>query len=556
MVAGRTLRGIGAANHGRGEEPTPRGGRAGIVRRAVPPEPAPPPANRRPNRRPNRVPKAAPRYCHGCNHRFAAAAGDDCPGCGAALPGGATRDGGLGDTLMMRTQLSGFVPGADRPAPAHEDPDEAEFDASLGEELHVYRFETMLGRGGMGRVYLASHRDLHRRCALKVLSPRVSAGDVDFVDRFQQEGRASAGLSHPNLVVTHAIGLERGFHFLEMEFIPGRTLARLLREEGQLTPLWATTLAARIADGLGHAHRAGIVHRDLKPDNVLVTLSGVPKIADFGLAKQVLDDAGDPVGGDTRLAGTPNFMAPETFDGAVPTPAADVWALGATYFLMLTGRLPFAGRTLGELRRAVQTEPVPNARDFNPAVSLEMGECLAMLLDKSPANRPADGVAALLLLNAVSGHLRDVGDLLTEAFLHHPEVSWIRCGETYRLAIALPDGRSQAVTVEPSDHAAAERLLCVRSVCCPAEPGYFEEALRLNAAMPHGSLCVRELDPAAGHAPVPGSEGGTGRGEPFFVMTNTYPRATVDPEEVRHSVFEAAARADAVELLLTGRDVH
>ena len=452
-----------------------------------------------------------------------------------------------GETLLLGPSATadGFPSGS-------EEIEESEFDAALGTELHVYRFENLLGRGGMGRVYLANHRDLGRRCALKVLSPRVSRGDVDFVERFEQEGRASAGLSHPNLVVTHAIGRDRGFHFLEMEFVAGRTLARLLREEGPLPPLWATTLAARIADGLGHAHRRGVVHRDLKPDNVLVTMSGVPKIADFGLAKRVLGAGGDPGGAAHRLAGTPHYMAPETYAGEEPTPAADVWALGVTYFLMLTGRLPFVGRTLGELQRNVQTAPAPNARDFNDEISLEIGTCLSMLLDKSPANRPADGVAALLMLDAVSGRLRDIGELLVDAFEHHPEVTWVRCGETYRLTVALSGGRTQAVTVEPSEHASAERLLTIRSVCCPAESDYFEQALRLNARMPHGALSVRELDPGTGHTPSTAGEGGV----PYFVVGNSYPRATVDPEEVRHSVFEAASQADAVELLLTGRDVH
>ena len=480
-----------------------------------------------------------------------------------------TADGG-GDTLLFAarsTRISGVTDDAVSPLPSagnfgptpaarHADHEhEAEFDRTLGPELHVYRFQHLLGRGGMGRVYLADHRDLQRRCALKVLSPRVSHSDVDFVDRFQQEGRTAAGLSHPNLVVTHAIGHSRGFHFLEMEFVPGRTLSRLLREEGTLPPAWATTLAARIAEGLGHAHRRGVVHRDLKPDNVLVTLSGVPKVADFGLAKRVLTADGSPIdAGGTTLAGTPQYMAPEVFAGAAPTPAADVWALGVTYFLMLTGRLPFEGATVAELSHAVQHDPVPNARDLNPAVTLEMGSCLALLLDKNPESRPVDAVAAQLLLNAVGGEARDVGALLTEAFEHHPEITWIRCGETYRLQIALPEGRTQAVTVEPSDHAVAERLLHISSVCCPADPDYFEAALRLNAEASHGSLSVQEVDPAAGHRPVPRGE--RGRGTPFFVMRNSYPRATVDPEEVRHSVFEVAARADAVELLLTGRDVH
>ena len=451
----------------------------------------------------------------------------------------------LGETLLLGDT-------AGRTAAAPPPDEEAEFDAKLGAELHCYRFENLLGRGGMGRVYLANHRDLGRRCALKVLSPRVTASDVDFVGRFEQEGRASAGLSHPNLVVTHAIGRDRGFHFLEMEFVAGRTLSRLIAEEGRLPPVWATSLAARIADGLGHAHRRGVVHRDLKPDNVLVTMSGVPKIADFGLAKRVVDAAGNPVAGAAKLAGTPAYMAPETYAGAAPTPAADVWALGVTYFLMLTGRLPFGGRTVGELSHAIQHDEPASARDLNPDVSLEIGTCLSRLLDKSPANRPADGVAALHLLEAVTGRLRDIGALLSAAFEHHPEITWVRCGEAYRLTVPQPGGRTQAVTVEPGDHAAAEHLVNIRSVCCPAEPAYFERALRLNGEMPHGALSVRELDPAAGHEPASPEAGGV----PFFVVGASYPRATVDPEELRHSVFEAANRADAVELLLTGRDVH
>ncbi|QDT15640.1 serine/threonine-protein kinase [Alienimonas californiensis] len=514
-------------------------------------------------------------HCPGCNQQFTVADAEPvCPTCGASVGAnaaprsfGETLDlsetliappvseittGGFGSTVPEAPVAGSPGPFLHAAAPSEASHADGDFDGRLGEELHVYRFEHLLGRGGMGRVYLARHRDLLRRCALKVLHPRVGTRDVDFVERFQQEGRASAGLSHPNLVVTHAIGQDRGFHFLEMEFVPGRTLARLLREEGMLPPAWATSLAAKIAEGLGHAHRRGIVHRDLKPDNVLVTLSGVPKVADFGLAKRVRDERGRPVGaGGHVLAGTPHFMAPETFAGEPAAPAADVWALGVTYFLMLTGRLPFTGATVAELRHNVQHAPLPNARELNPEVTLEMGSCLALLLDKSPVNRPSDAVAANLLLNTIGGELRDVGTLLKTALAEHPEIRWMRCGETYRICIDLPGGRTQAVTVEPSDHAAAERLLHISSVCCPANPAYFEDALRLNAQMAHGSLSVQELDPTAGHRPTADEIG-----VPFFVMRNSYPRATVDPEEIRHSVFEVAARADAVELLLTGADVH
>ncbi len=456
------------------------------------------------------------RHCPGCNQAFAAAGPTAaCPTCGASppppsgaaaaaygastlaetqrfdVPGAATTNG-FGSTAAATATADAAASAADAAAGSPDVPTPADFDAALGDELHVYRFEHLLGTGGMGRVYLARHRDLLRRCALKVLSPRIGQGDVDFVDRFQQEGRASAGLSHPNLVVTHAIGESRGFHFLEMEFVPGRTLARLLREEGTLPPAWATSLAAKIAEGLGHAHRRGIVHRDLKPDNVLVTLSGAPKVADFGLAKRVRDEHGQPVGaGGHLLAGTPHYMSPETFAGEAPSPAADVWALGVTYFLMLTGRLPFTGDTVTELKQNVQHAPLPNARALNPAVTLEMGSCLALLLDKCPSNRPSDAVSANLLLKTIGGELRDVGALIESAFAEHPEVRWMRCGETFRITVNLPGGRTQAVSVGPGDHAVAERLLHISSVCCPANPDYYEAALRLNAEMAHGSLAFK-----------------------------------------------------------------
>ena len=112
---------------------------------------------------------------------------------------------------------------------------------------------------------------------------------------------------HPNIITIHAVGKERGFHFLEMEFVPGRSLRQLIEDEQRLAPLRATALAARVADGLAEAHRAGIIHRDLKPDNVLMTLHGVPKLADFGLAKRIVreGEANLPDG----LCGTPQFMA-------------------------------------------------------------------------------------------------------------------------------------------------------------------------------------------------------------------------------------------------------
>jgi serine/threonine-protein kinase len=341
-------------------------------------------------------------------------------------------------------------------------------------------------------------------------------------------------LVHPNVVTIHAIGEERGFHFLEMEFVAGRSLQQLIQDEGRLTPVRATTLTTQIADGLAVAHQAGIVHRDLKPDNVLLTHRGVPKIADFGLAKRIVAEDGTST---EPLMGTPNFMAPELFNRQGATPCSDVYALGVCYFLLLTGRLPFVRGTLRELQHSAAIEPLPNVRALCPDIPLEMAECASLMLAKSPQNRPRDGIEASQLLHAVSGQLRDIESLLTEAFGDAADVCWTRTGHCYRLELKLPDGRRQTLFVEPSDHSATERLLLIYSVCCNAQPEYYKDALRLNSEISHGGLAIRDID-----------------GESKFVMVDTYPRATVDAEEIRRSALEVAYRADAVEKLLTGLD--
>lgn len=411
-----------------------------------------------------------------------------------------------------------------------------EFLDRIGSGVHVYDFESFLGAGGMGRVYLARHGDLGRRCAVKLLSPRVARSEVDYVRRFQQEGRAAAALTHPNVVVTHAIGEDRGFHFLEMEYVPGGTLRQLVRDEGPLPPLRATHLVQRIAEGLAGAHRRGIVHRDLKSENVMLTLAGVPKISDFGLAKRIrTDEPRQP----RSLAGTPSFMAPELFAGEPASPASDVYALGVIYFELLTGKVPYAGQSLAELRHAVRHQSLPSARDLVDDLPLEMAEALALMLEKCPGNRPANGAAAAGLLAAVAGNIPDLETLLRRAFAGRADVSWTHEGTSYTLQIALADGRRQSVHIGPEAAASSEILLRISSTCGPADPDYYQEALTINGIMPHGCIAIQDID-----------------GRPMFCAVNTYPRETADPEEVRRSVFEIARRADAIEHLLTAQDRH
>lgn len=464
-----------------------------------------------------------PAYCESCNqHLGRRSVGEVCPRCGAVpIP---ANDSQFDETVMIPGNLdsdNNHVRAADRGELADRD-------------IHVYRCESLLGAGAMGAVYRAHHQGLERKCALKILSPRVVRDDEDYVARFHNEGRTAAALVHPNIITTHAIGQEDGLHFLEMELIAGEPLQDLVEREGALTPLRATRIATQIADGLAAAHRAGIVHGDLKADNVLLTLRGIPKIADFGLAKKVLVGEQDPV---KMLIGTPNYMAPEMFSGTPANRATDVFALGVCYFFMLTGRLPFRGDNFHDLRRSIELAPLPSLRKAAPDASLEMMECLSLLLSKAPANRPRDGIEAAQLLHAVLGSSRDLDSLLKEAFADFSGISWTRDGLKYTVQLVLPDGRRQKVFVEPSSHRTSERLLLIYSLCCPAVPSYYEEALRANSEIAHGALAIREVD-----------------GVDYFVMVDAYPRGTVDPEEIRGSILEMGFRADAIEELLTGED--
>ncbi|QDT55058.1 Serine/threonine-protein kinase PrkC [Caulifigura coniformis] len=464
-------------------------------------------------------------FCAGCNERFLRRVDDPyCPRCGMLAATEQLLDPSQ-PTLLWRSS-GDWAAERDREERAED------LHQLVGTRVHIYDCDQFLGRGGMGWVFLARHGVLHRPCALKILSPHLAERDPEYVERFRHEGRATAALNHPNIVTAHAIGEFEDLQFLEMEFVAGRSLQHMLNEH-PLSPQRATSMAVGIAAGLSEAHRAGLIHRDLKPDNVLITHRGTPKISDFGLAKRI---SGGPGESAYTLAGTPHFMAPELFHGEPASRSSDVYALGVVYFQMLTGRLPFARDSMNELMDAVVHEKVPDVRRLRPEVPLEMAECLNLMLDKSPENRPADGNGALLLLEAVQGHLRDLDTLLHDALDREPGVTWKRRNGHYEVRVLLDDGRGQVVTLQ-NDTDTLDGEIVIFSVCCPSRADYYEQALRLNSTIGHGALSIRDID-----------------GVPHFVMVNTYPRATIDPEEIRRTVRDVAAHADAVEHLLTGAD--
>jgi eukaryotic-like serine/threonine-protein kinase len=249
-----------------------------------------------------------------------------------------------------------------------------------------------LGRGGMGVVYRARHVLLNRPCVLKMILAGDHA-DPQTIVRFLAEAEAVARLQHPNVVQIHHVGEAGGLPFFELEYVEGGSLDRHL--DGTPWPARrAAELVAALARGVAEAHRLGIVHRDLKPANVLLAADGTPKVTDFGLAKSLTVDSGLTQTG--AILGSPSYMAPEQAGGNTGEigPGADVYALGAVLYELLTGRPPFrAASVLETLEHARTTEPVPPSR-LVPGLPRDAETIALKCLRKEPGRR-YDSASAL-----------------------------------------------------------------------------------------------------------------------------------------------------------------
>jgi tRNA A-37 threonylcarbamoyl transferase component Bud32 len=250
-----------------------------------------------------------------------------------------------------------------------------------------YEIEGLLGRGGMGVVYKARQKGLNRSVALKMI---VSGGHAtpEELMRFKIEAEAVARLQHPNIVQVFDTGLRDGRPYFSLEYCEGGSLQQRL-DGTPMPPAQAAGLIETLAKAMHFAHQRGIVHRDLKPANVLLTADGTPKITDFGLAKRLGEDQGHT--GTQAILGTPTYMAPEQASGRTKQvgPAADIYALGAVLYDMLTGRPPFRGATALDTLQMVQSaEPIPPAR-LQPGVPGDLQTICLKCLEKDAEKRYA-----------------------------------------------------------------------------------------------------------------------------------------------------------------------
>jgi serine/threonine-protein kinase len=271
----------------------------------------------------------------------------------------------------------GATPDTITPAPWHPGADLP--------RISGYDVEALLGRGGVGVVFKARHRRLNRPVALKMLLVGACATAAER-ERFSREAEAVAGLRHPHIVQVHDVGEHEGRPYFTMEFVEGGSLAQKLAGAPQ-PARQAAALLATLADAVHAAHQGGIVHRDLKPANVLLTTDGTPKVTDFGLARRLEDGAGLTQSG--VPVGTPSYMAPEQAEGKsrAAGPAADVYALGAILYEVLTGRPPFRGETAAEtVLQVMYQEPVPPSR-LNARVPRDLETICLKCLHKDPRRR-------------------------------------------------------------------------------------------------------------------------------------------------------------------------
>lgn len=301
-----------------------------------------------------------------------------------ALPADAGRLAGLmvRDAILTRFQAEQLLAGRWR-----------------GFFLGKYKILEKLGSGGMGTVYLAEHRLMHRRVALKVL-PKSRAADPAARERFYREAKAVAALDHPNIVRAYDVDQAGEIHFLVMEYVDGPSLQHIVKVSGPLPVARAAHYIRQAACGLQHAHEVGLVHRDIKPSNLLVDRTGTVKLLDMGLAR-FFTDQDDLLTRkyDENVLGTADYLAPEqALDSHNVDIRADIYSLGGTFYFCLTGQAPFGEGTVAQKLIWHQTRQPRPIGEFRQDVPAHIVALVERMLQKDPAKRfqvPAEVAAAL-----------------------------------------------------------------------------------------------------------------------------------------------------------------
>ena len=267
-----------------------------------------------------------------------------------------------------------------------------------------YKVLSRLGAGGMADVFLAEDQQLGRKVALKLLHRRFAA-DPDFVERFRREAQAAAGLQHPNVVSVYDRGNFEDTYYIAMEYLPGRSLKQLIRQEAPLDPIRAIDITIQILKAARFAHRRGVIHRDLKPHNVIIDDADQAKVTDFGIARAGASDMTET----GSIMGTAQYLSPEQAQGHAVSAGSDLYSVAVVLYEMLTGRVPFDGESAVTIAlKHVSEAPTPPSA-INPAVPPELEQVVMWALNKNPVDRPTDADQFINALEAAKSVIQSGG---------------------------------------------------------------------------------------------------------------------------------------------------
>ncbi len=333
-----------------------------------------------------------------------------------------------------------------------------------GEFFHGYVVEQLLGKGGLGAVYLVRHKILNTVYALKILYPEVVRQNADYVTRFLREAKIATRIRHPNLVAVYDCGFdeERKLYFLVMDYVSGGDLRQAMAFLGRFEQDRAVDVVLQVASALEEAHRHRVVHRDIKPENIMLQPNGLVKLVDLGIAKS--DEIKDSLNTTTAAVfGTPAYVAPEqALDASAVDVRSDIYSLGVVFFEMLVGRPPFQGTSAPQILMQILSEdPFPDIRDFMPCVNPMLAVLIRRMCVKERDRRIA-GPSELIAEFAKLGYRLARPELTHPGYLPIPEIAQ-PTRSVKDILVNLPEKPNQSNLFDAVDDAEIRTFMQKRS---------------------------------------------------------------------------------------------
>jgi len=300
------------------------------------------------------------------------------------------------------------------------------------------RYEVIeeLGKGGMGRVYRVQDKKLNEEVALKLLRPEI-ASDGKTIKRFSNELKTARRISHKHVCRMYHLGEEKGTHYITMEYVPGESLKSMIKMTNQLSPKTAVSIAKQICEGLAEAHAFGVVHRDLKPGNIMIDRKGNARIMDFGIARSTGDKGLTEFG---MLVGTPEYMSPEQVEGEEVDRRSDIYSLGIVLYEMVTGRVPFEGKTPLSLAVKHKREKPRNPKEWNPQIPEDLVHVILKCLEKDKEKRFQSAEEVLAALDRGKTAKKEIP----------PRRRWLVVAAVFAAAVVVGIGTRLLVTRSPT----------------------------------------------------------------------------------------------------------